>query len=252
MAESAEAGKIFGLPIEGEGAEAVLKRIARGGEGFWIVTANPEILLEARKNVAYRSVLRQADMRTADGFGLYAALRLLRRKVARLTGVELSEHLLQYAWQQGLKVGLFGGENGEAEEAAKKIRETYEGLNLYAEEGARVTAHGEEDSATEEARMRMMLYGPDILLVAMGAPRQEFWIAKHREDFPALKAIVGVGGTFTFWAERIKRAPIWMRSFGFEWLWRLIQEPRRWRRIWNAVVVFPALFFAERMFPVKD
>ncbi len=85
----------------------------------------------------------------------------------------------------------------------------------------------------------MMLFSPQVLLVAFGHPRQESWIASHRNDFADLRAVVGVGGTFNFWAGRIKRAPAWMRTIGLEWLWRLSQEPKRWRRIWNAVVVFP-------------
>ncbi len=98
---------------------------------------------------------------------------------------------------------------------------------------------GTEDAASEATRERMMLFSPQVLLVAFGHPRQESWIASHRNDFADLRAVVGVGGTFNFWAGRIKRAPAWMRTIGLEWLWRLSQEPKRWRRIWNAVVVFP-------------
>jgi len=246
MAERVVSASIFNVPIEGENVQTILDQVSHTKRGLWIITANPEILLEARRNARYKEIIRQADTRTVDGFGLLLALKMLRRPVSRLTGVELAEHLLQYAWKRGLRVGFFGGEGGEALDAAKEIRESYAGLQLHVEEGARVSLEGEEDAATEEARMRMIQFGPDILLVALGAPRQESWIAKHRQDFPELKAIVGVGGTFTFWAGRIQRAPLWMRSFGLEWLWRLIQEPKRWRRIWNAAIVFPACFFHDK------
>jgi N-acetylglucosaminyldiphosphoundecaprenol N-acetyl-beta-D-mannosaminyltransferase len=160
----------------------------------------------------------------------------------RLTGVQLSEHLLQFAWQREWRVGFLGGELGEAERAAEDARISYKGIHIHVEQGGRVGADGVEDAATEEARHRMSQFSPHVLLVAMGHPRQERWIEKHRSEFPELKAIVGVGGTFRYWAGFSKRPPLLMRQIGLEWLWRLVTEPKRWKRIWRAVVVFPILF----------
>jgi N-acetylglucosaminyldiphosphoundecaprenol N-acetyl-beta-D-mannosaminyltransferase len=245
---------------------------------LWFVTANPEILLEARKNAEYRKAVMVADIRTVDGFGLFLMTEVLRfakltqdtfsfrgksvlparnasrseaggrRKTKRLTGVDLAEHLLQYAWKHHLRVGLLGGEFGEAEKAAKGIREAYPDLEMMVEQGGAISREGEEDAKAEEARHRLIQYSPQILLVAFGHPRQELWIEKHRADFADLKAVVGVGGTFNFWAGHLKRAPSFMRAIGLEWLFRLIQEPRRIGRIWRAVVIFPvlALFDAIR------
>lgn len=248
---------IFDVPIEGEGWPEIKGRLDKG-ERLWIVTANPEILLEAKFDQKYRSVLETADLRVIDGFGVFIAKKvlgviaffkktsdILRRKTVRLTGVELAEHLVQMAHDKGLKVGLFGGEFGEAETAAKEIRAAYPGIVIRAEQGGRVERDGGEDGVTEEARSRMIMFGPQVLLVAMGHPRQEFWIAEHRQDFPEVQAIVGVGGTFNFWAGRIKRAPFILRAVGFEWFWRLLREPRRWKRIFRAVVVFPVLFIFD-------
>lgn len=208
-------------------------------KGGWIVTANPEILLYAHRHPEYRETIKKADQRTADGFGLWAVLRLKGQKAERVTGVDLSERLLQRAWDENLKVGLFGGENGEAKIAAEHIKNGYPELQILAEQGGRVEKDGEQDAATDEALQRMMQFGPQVLLIAMGHPRQEMWIAKHRADFPEAKTIVGVGGTFNFWAGKSKRAPMIMQKTGLEWLWRLMTEPRRWKRIFEAVFVFP-------------
>ncbi len=242
--------RVLGVPIEGEGWVTIRERLDRG-EMLWIVTANPEILLEARKDKSYREAISRADLRTVDGIGLFFVLNVLRRKAERLTGVDLSEHLLQYAWKHHLRVGLLGGEFGEAEEAAWHIRSAYPGLEVLVEQGGSVAEDGTEDGPMESARERLMLFSPHVLLVAFGHPRQERWIAGHRTDFADLRAVVGVGGTFNFWAGRIRRAPASMRSVGLEWLWRLLQEPRRWRRIWNAVVVFPMVVLIDRIRPIR-
>lgn len=238
--------RVLDVPIEGLGWDTIEQKL-RKGERLWTVTANPEILLQARKDKKYREMISSADLRTVDGFGLFLISVVLRRKTVRLTGVELSEHLLQYAWQNKLRVGLLGGEFGEGNGAAKHIRESYPGLEVLVEEAGAIGLDGSEDAKAEAARERMMLFSPQILLVAFGAPRQEMWIGEHRQSFADLKAVVGVGGTFNFWAGRITRAPHFMRKFGLEWLWRLIQEPRRLGRIWRAVVVFPILALFDKI-----
>ncbi|MCK9360911.1 WecB/TagA/CpsF family glycosyltransferase [Patescibacteria group bacterium] len=232
--------RVLGVPIDGLGWGAIEGKL-KAGEKLWMVTANPEILLRARKDKKYREVISSAELRLVDGFGLFLVSYVLRRKTVRLTGVELSEHLLQYAWKNHLRVGLLGGEFGEAGGAAEKILEAYPGLELLAEEGGGITESGSEDAKAEAARERLILFSPQILLVAFGAPRQELWIHEHRNEFADLRAVVGVGGTFNFWAGRIRRAPAWMRTVGLEWAWRLLQEPRRIGRIWRAVVIFPIL-----------
>lgn len=232
----------FGVPIEGFGLKETIAHIDES-LSTWIVTTNPEILLEAHRDRAYASVLKRADLRLVDGFGLWLATFC---QTTRVTGVELAERLLQHAHHEGWRVGLLGGEQGEAEASIPDIKRAYPDLAILAEQGGKVSSTGEEDDRTEEARGRMMQFSPQVLLVAMGHPRQEAWIDKHRADFPELKVVVGVGGTFMFWSGKSKRAPHFMRSFGLEWLWRLITEPYRWKRILNAVVVFPILAFIDK------
>lgn len=231
--------QIFGLPIEGINMETAINAVLQSELPVWLVTANPEILLEAKRDGDYRSIIRKATFRLVDGFGLKLACRVRGEKVTRVAGVELSERLLQLANEQGWRVGLIGSSSIVIEKTLQSIRAAYPEIIFAGEAGGMVNEKGNGDLANEEAAMRLSQFDPHIVLVAFGHPKQEFWIEKHLDDYPSLKAIVGVGGTFDFWAGTAKRAPQWMRSLGFEWLWRLILEPKRLKRIVNAVIVFP-------------
>lgn len=232
-------GRVFFIPIEGLSLEATLRRVETTAEPVWIVTANPEILLEAHRNSAYADTIRRATLRLVDGFGLWLVLRLFGNKTKRVTGVELAESLVQLAVQRHWNVALIGGGQGIAEHAAQKTEEAYSGIRIAAENGGNVSPDGTDDSDGTEARSRLARFAPQILLVAFGHPKQEMWIAKHVNEFPSVKAVVGVGGTLDYWAGTKKRAPTNVRALGLEWLYRLSKEPIRWKRILNALVVFP-------------
>lgn len=233
---------VFGISIEGNSKEEVIQRVKQAESFVWIVTANPEILLEARKNSNYKKAILEANLRTIDGFGLYVFERfILRRKVNRTTGVELSRGLVRLAEKSGMKLGLIGGGAGTAEKAANELKRAFPNLIIHAESGGEVSSKGEDDSIGEEARYRLSLFEPEILLVAFGHPKQELWIQRYKGQFPKLRAAVGVGGTLDFWTGNKKRAPIFFQKVGIEWFWRLMQEPKRIGRICKAIFIFPIL-----------
>lgn len=239
---------VFHIPIEGESIAAILKHLTdkpREWGSYWIVTANPEILLEARRDAEYAKTLQQADLRVVDGFGLWALLRLAGQKVERVTGVDLAEVVLDQAQKEGWRVGFVGGGSNVAQKARTNVQKRFPSLEVHTEEGGRVGVDGTGDDVGEEARHRLVLFAPHVLFVAFGHPKQERWIAKYLADFPSVKVVIGVGGTFDYWAGTVRRAPPVLRVLGLEWLWRLILEPRRFKRIWNAVVVFPVLFLLD-------
>lgn len=237
---------LFGVPIEGTNLAETRDAIVHATTPLWIVTANPEILLAAKRDPTYAATLRNANLRLVDGFGLWIILRLFRRRTARVTGVELAETVIQEAVHRQWRVAFIGGASGVAEKAAGETRRAYPAIQIHAEQGGTVAQDGSDDAAGEEARMRLTQFAPHVLLVAFGHPKQERWIEKYLRDFPSVKAIIGVGGTLEYWAGTKKRAPSWMRAFGLEWLWRLIQEPRRWKRIVDAVIVFPIFAMTDR------
>lgn len=240
----------FGLVIHGLGWDRVLSRIddaVHRNERLWIVTTNPEILLEAKRSPSYWQTLRQADLRLVDGFGLRLAGWFLGANPERLTGVDLASHLLTEAEHRGWRVAFFGGEHGEADQAAWKQREQHPSLRIASEAGGVVYADGTGDTATEEAVHRLTLEAPNVLFVAMGHPKQEAWIARNIDTLPSVHVVIGVGGTFNYWAGRSVRASKSLQNLGLEWLWRLVQEPKRWKRIWNAVIVFPLTVILSRI-----
>lgn len=234
---------VFGVPVDGWSMQQSIQAID-SDKAKWFVTANPEILLAAQRDASYREVLCQADVRLVDGFGLWL---VTLGRTSRVTGVEFAERLLQHAHEQHWRVGLFGGQHGEAAASLPDIQRAYPDLEILAEEGGRVTHDGTEDDQTREARARMIRFRPQVLLVAMGHPKQEMWIAAHIGNFSELKAVVGVGGTFNFWSGRSTRAPHLLRVLGLEWAWRLVTEPYRWKRILDAVVIFPVKVIFDKI-----
>jgi len=237
---------IFGIPIEGPSLaelSSLVKKRTDEAKATWIVTANPEILLLANRDKTYADAIRNADVRTVDGFGLWLALRLMGHRATRLTGVDLSEALILQADREHQRVALIGGGPGVAQAAADRIKLQHPLLAIHAEQGGFIAKDGTDDDQGEEARHRLTLFDPQILLVAFGNPKQERWILRNAGEFPNLRLVMGIGGTLDFWAGNICRAPAWMQKIGLEWLWRLFVEPKRWRRIWNAVVVFPWIVF---------
>ncbi|MEO5927382.1 MAG: WecB/TagA/CpsF family glycosyltransferase [Patescibacteria group bacterium] len=240
----------FGLVIHGLDWGKVKERLDQAvghNERLWIVTANPEILLEAKRNPTYWQTLRQADLRLVDGVGLKLVGWLLGASPSRLTGVDLCDNLLKEAETRGWLVAFLGGEDGEGDKAAWEKRKQYPKLRIITEAGGRVNPDGTGDEANDEAVQRLTMQAPDVLFVANGHPKQEAWIARNADALPSVKLVVGVGGTFNYWAGTSKRPPSMIRSLGLEWLWRLIHEPKRWKRIWNAVVVFPFVVMNDRL-----
>lgn len=235
----------FGVRIDGLAADEILRRADEplaSRRPYWIVTTNPEILLYARSHAAYRVAINGADARIVDGFGLQLAGLIRGCRPRRATGADLAERLVDRSAERGETVAFVGGGPGIASQALARQRERHPNLKGYAFEGGSVNEAGEGDARSEEMRHQVSILGPSVILAAFGHPKQEMWIARYLREFPSVRVVMGVGGTFDYWSGRIPRAPRWMRALGLEWLYRLIREPKRIKRIWNAVIVFPALF----------
>lgn len=233
---------VFNLVIHGYNLNRLTQEIltrASLNQSTWIVTANPEILLFAKQDHHYWDTLRQADIRSVDGFGLQLVNWLKGKRAARVTGVELANEVAKLCAKQGWSLALIGGQDGAADKSAWMLRKRHPDLKIYAETGGNISIDGIADEAGEQAITRLEEYEPNVILVAFGHPKQEFWIQRYQDRFPKAKLFIGVGGTFDFWSGNLHRAPLWMQKLGLEWLFRLLIEPKRWPRILNAVFIFP-------------
>ncbi len=191
--------------------------------GGSIVTANPEIVLRCREDGAYRDAVNGADLVLADGVGdLYAAKILNTPLPERVTGADIVPELLHRLASRGGSVFLYGARPGTAERAGERLREQYPCLRIAGTENGYIT----DESALFETLGRD---DPDLLLLGLGAPRQELWMARHRAELPAV--MVGVGGLIDVFAGDIPRAPEAWQKLGLEWLYRLLREPKRITRM---------------------
>ncbi|HIK14798.1 MAG TPA: WecB/TagA/CpsF family glycosyltransferase [Leptolyngbyaceae cyanobacterium M33_DOE_097] len=195
-------------------------------QGCHVVTLNAEMTMQAERNPDLATVIHQAELVIPDGAGVVLYLRLHGRRIKRCPGIELAESLLQAIAQQNLgKIVFFGGAPGVAEQAAAKLEAKYPGLAI---------AHVQNGYLTPETTpvflQTLKELQPELVLVGLGVPRQEFWIAQHRHLCPNT-VWIGVGGSFDVWAGTKQRAPGWLRNNNLEWVYRLYKEPWRWKRM---------------------
>lgn len=208
--------------------------------GVQVVTLNAEMAMQAEQNPALEQVIRLAGLVIPDGAGVVLYLKFLRRKqIQRFPGIELAESLLRRSIEldQPCPVFFYGGAPGVAETAAKRWQQNLPQLPIAG------IQHGYLASEDQPQFLQMLSQlQPRIILVGLGVPRQELWIAEHRYLCPE-SVWIGVGGSFDIWAGTKTRAPGWLRNNHLEWAYRLYQEPWRWRRMlalpqfaWRALV----------------
>ena len=220
---------ILGIPVDNiTMAEAVEKSGAFLAENgvHSIYTPNAEILMAAQRDPQLRNILVNADMLTADGAGVLLASKILRRSVAeKVSGVDLIREIFKIHARKKLRCFLFGSKPGVAEEAAVKIIAEYPDVIIAGCQNGYFT----EDQDEEIVNIINDAHA-DILLVALGAPKQEKWISEHKAKLN-VKICMGVGGTIDVLSGRVRLAPDFFRRNGLEWLYRLYKEPRRARRM---------------------
>ena len=199
---------------------------APSGRCRQICTVNPEFIMDARRDPAFAATLGRADLRVPDGVGVLWAARLqgvhLRERVTGSDGVDI---FCRQASHVGWRVFFLGAGPGVAERAAAALAARYPALQVAGCYGG-----SPDDAEWPAIRARLHVAQPDLLFVAYGHPRQDFWIDRHRAELPARVAL-GVGGALDFTAGVALRAPAWLQRLGLEWLHRLWREPWRWRRM---------------------
>ena len=232
---------ILGTKVNDLSMNEVINKIEQflktGQKGF-IITPNPEICLLAYKFKPLRYFINDSFISIPDGFGLkIGSLIIYGKWLKNITpGSDLCQQIFKLAEQKKYSVLFFEGQPKIGEKALKNIKQKYPKLAINFIDLGKIELDG--TPAKKDYLTKINNYQPDIVLVNFGAPKQENFIKNNLENLNT-KLMIGVGGSLDFISGRIKRAPQIWRKIGLEWLWRLFQEPWRWKRIFNAVIIFP-------------
>lgn len=221
--------RFLGIRVDDVTMRQTIERVSQAIQSkkqFNIVTVNPELVMAATKNAEFKEIIDTADIVTPDGVGLLIMGWLTGRKLReRVTGVDLCSRLASESAKHGWSIYLLGAPPGVAPQAAKNLQQNYPGVTI-----AGANSSDPEEEYFNDIHMDITRSKPDILLVAYGSPTQELWIKQHSGSLGNMVTI-GVGGSFDFIAGSAKRAPKFIQNIGLEWLWRLVLQPRRWRRM---------------------
>jgi N-acetylglucosaminyldiphosphoundecaprenol N-acetyl-beta-D-mannosaminyltransferase len=234
---------ILGQPVSlsADYVQWLISRLRRG-IGTHVVTMNAELVIQASHDPELANLIHTVDLVTPDGSGLIMALRLHGIEQPRCAGIDLGEDLLRLAAQPeyNYPVFFYGGKPAVVKQAAQKWQIELPQLNIVGIEDGYIKKE-------QEAKLleQIQTTQPKIILVALGMPRQEIWIREHFHLCPQ-SIWVGVGGSFDVWSGVKKRAPKFIRNLNLEWMYRIAQEPSRWRRS-LALPQFAVLAVMERI-----
>lgn len=219
---------------ENELLEAAKEFIKSHKKGHF-VTLNPEMIMQGRKYTALSNALKSSDISIVDGIGIVYSLKIKGINAKRIPGIEFSERLLKLCSEEGYNVGILGASEDSLSSAIKNLKEKYPKLNISYSRNGFFGADEEENIVKDIKKADVK-----VLFVALGVPKQEVFINNYKNDLDC-NIMVGVGGSIDVWGQKVKRAPLFMRKIGLEWLYRVSSEPWRLKRI------FPSLpkFFLE-------
>jgi len=226
---------VLGYPVDLVDEAAAISTIRdawASNSGMHVITLNAEMIIAAQKDEILDRIIRQANLVIADGAGVVLALKLRGKTIGRLPGIELAQLALFHAAEKNIPVCLIGGAPAVLETLGNILPDTYPGLKL-------VNCRDGYFQATEEQSVIQTIRdsGARLVLVAMGVPRQEYFIDLCRKSLPN-SVFIGVGGSFDIWSGKKNRAPAIFRNCNLEWLYRLINEPSRYKRMGSALPLF--------------
>lgn len=241
--------KVLGYPVDAISEARALEVIESAwneNKGLHIVTLNAEMVVSAQQDGQLDRIIRHAHLIIPDGAGIVWALRLQRQNTQRLAGIDLASAALARAADGHKTVALLGGRPDVLERTKEILPKRYPNLQIVA------SHHGYFSEEQEESIVEgLAKTNPDLLLVALGVPKQEYFIDRYRSSAFAKSVVIGIGGSFDIWAGQSKRAPLLMRQLHLEWLYRLIAEPWRFKRIGSALPRFGFQVVADLLAKLK-
>lgn len=212
---------------------AQIEQFIESGKSHHIVTVNPEYIVRAQNDQKLRNLINRADLHVPDGIGLVKLAGLKER----VTGTDLVWTLAKLSHQKSHKLALLGAYGDTAHKAAQKLQQKY--LQC------RVVLAEPTEEVTEKLIKQLQELKPEVVFVALGMGKQDFFIEQLLKKVK-IPVAMGVGGAFDMIAGVTPRAPYILRTLGLEWLWRLIIQPSRLKRIFTATVIFPILYAIKK------
>lgn len=222
---------ILGIPIDQVTMDEAVKTIdnfVKSDKVHMVFTPNPEIVMLAKQNKQMEEVMLDADLVVPDGIGVVIASKILKGEVLpeRVAGFDMVQNTMKQAASKGYKYYFFGSKPQVAQMAVENMRKKYPGIQIV---GCRDGYFKEEDipSIIEDINASQA----NILLVALGAPKQELWINTYKDQLTNVRVAIGVGGSLDGMAGTVKRAPVFFQKAGLEWFYRLVSQPTRAKRM---------------------
>lgn len=229
MTKEVPSVSIYGIPFSKMGMNETVQYLTKrieAGEQTHVITANPIMVMAALEKPAYKTMMKKADLIVPDGVGVVWAAKKCGEPVAeRIAGIELLNLLMEQGEKRKWKAYLLGTTQEIIDAAAEKLQLQYPQVKIV---GARNGFFGADEDQEVIAHIKQK--EPQLLFVARGAETQEPWIVKHREQL-GVPLIMGVGGSFDVISGKLKRAPMLVQKLKLEWLFRLLQEPKRFGRM---------------------
>ena len=213
-----------------ESAVDYAKSLIESKNGGQIVTINPEMIEFGLKNPYYAEILKNANLVIPDGVGVKIALKIKGINTQRIAGIEFSHKLIEECAKNNFSVAFVGAKPHIIEKATQVLKSEFNNLNIV------YTQDGYFDNVND-VYWGLGEKNPQLVLVALGAPKQEEFIQNYRKDHPET-VMIGVGGSFDVWSGEVERAPKIYQDLGLEWLYRTVKQPERFKRIFPNLPIF--------------
>ena len=243
--------KILGIKISELNKDEAKKRVVdflNSAKQHKIFTPNPEMLVDAQKDRYFKQVLNSGELNVCDGFGI----RLVSfGQTKRYAGIDFMLDICKIAEKQEKSIYLLGSSTESLEKASKNLQQKFLKLKIAGYyNGTQLDLKDEkltiDKTKNQEILEKINNSNAEILFVAFGHNKQEKWIFENLIKMPKIKIAMGVGGAFDYVAGTVKRAPKWMQKIGIEWLYRLIKQPCRLKRIYKATFKFILIYVTKQ------
>ena len=195
-----------------------------------VITINPEMFKEKERNPEFNKIIEEAEMVIPDGIGIKIALKLKGQNCTRIAGIDFAKRLLEESAKQNIPVAIIGSKEEIITKAIDNLKNNIKGLNI-------VYSHNGYFNDEKEIYEDLKCANARLVLVALGSPKQEFFIYNAKKILPPC-LMVGIGGSLDVWSGQVKRAPKIWQKLGLEWLYRTVSQPERFKRIFPALPLF--------------